>query len=176
MPKILAKLVASEQIWVNMPYPKSSANLTLLEWHLDQKIFNNSINTHPQSLQKYDFCKDKIERHFSYTDSIKPHKIARSNSNKVLPFSPPLREWTRGATFREMRTKEFGQGEKYRYVSLIFVFANFPDVEQSGYSRFFDRETIFLYRRNVGNQFYQFSPNTFPKLGGQKAQDNNKTI
>ena len=62
------------------------------------------------------------------------------------------------------------------YVSLIFVFANFPDVEQSGYSRFFDRETIFLCRRNVGNQFYQFSPNTFPKLGGQKAQDNNKTI
>ena len=39
------------------------------------------------------------------------------------------------------------------YVGLIFVFANFPDVEQSGYSRFFDRETIFLCRRNVGNQF-----------------------
>ena len=27
IPKILVRFVASEQIWVNMPYPKSSANL-----------------------------------------------------------------------------------------------------------------------------------------------------
>ena len=56
------------------------------------------------------------------------------------------------------------------YVSLIFVFANFPDVEQSGYSRFFDRETIFLCSRNVGNQFYQFSPTTSPNCMGQKLK------
>ena len=66
----------------SLPLPSAPSPLGRLD--LDQKMFNNSINTHLQSLEKYNFFKDKIKRH---TDSIKPQKIARSNSNRVMPFS-----------------------------------------------------------------------------------------